>query len=423
MRRLTSMNVKTLTAVVMACGLAVPVAVADPSGTNAVATGQGGRALTKGAAMARKEATSNAPPMNADITQNPGVPLPEGSPLVFDTTYHDFGKIPDTTPVSFDFKFRNTSNRTVKILKVTASCGCTTTKAKTEIAPGEESVITATFNPQGRSGREVKSITLDLDDPVVKNIFLTAGAFVQRRIMVEPQALFMGEVPRGKGAVQEITISGREPGFEITSARLESPVFSLEKIGKDEVEVEGDKLQRFRYRVTLKPDAPTGNTQAQISLTTNDDKQGALQVSVMANVVGPIRTSPERLAVRYAGPGQPWVSEVTMEPRDAGTFKVLGVSVDDSASTMNVVLDLLPGRPGTRQAYRLRVSGTTPAEIAQVQGGVRIKTDNPEQAEIVVPFMALQMAPAPTPSQPSMQGGATVVPANNGSPAGKAGGN
>jgi hypothetical protein len=35
----------------------------------------------------------------------------------------------------------------------------------------------------------------------------------------------------------------------------------------------------------------------------------------------------------------------------------------------------------------------------------------------------LQMAPAPTPPQPSMQGGATVVPANNGSPAGKAGGN
>lgn len=339
------------------------------------------------------------------------IPLPAGSPFQFEKTLHDFGKIPDTTPVTYDFKFTNTSDQAVKIVKVTASCGCTTTKSKEIIQPGEESSITATFNPQGRSGREAKSITVELDHPTVRNIHLTAVAYVQKRVMIEPPALFMGEVPQGKGAKQDISISGRNADFKVTSARLENPNYTLEELGHDTVEVEGDTLQRYRYRVTLKAEAPIGNQQASATFTTNDPQYPTTQVTAMAQVAGPIRVMPERLPVRFSGPGQAWVADVNLEPRENRPFKVLSVSVDQASTPMNVVVDVSPGRPGSKALYRVRVAGTTPGSLAEVRGNVVVKTDLPDQAEIVLPFLALQVA---APTQPTLQGSAPSRPALGG---------
>lgn len=343
------------------------------------------------------------------------IPLPAGSPLLFEKTLHDFGKIPDTTPVTYDFKFKNTSDQVVKIVKVTASCGCTTTKSKEVIQPGEESSITATFNPQGRSGREAKSITVELDHPTVRNIHLTAVAYVQKRVLIEPPALFMGEVPHGKGAKQEISISGRNADFKVTSARMENPHYTLEELGHDAVEVEGDTLQRYRYRITLKDTAPIGNQQASATFTTNDPQYPTTQVTAMAQVAGPIRVMPERLPVRYSGAGQAWVAEVNLEPRENRPFKVLSASVDPASAPMNVVIDVAPGRPGSKALYRVRVAGTTPGSLAEVRGNVVVKTDLPDQAEIVLPFLPLQVAaPAVPTAAPSLQGGAVIKPPTTG---------
>jgi hypothetical protein len=62
---------------------------------------------------------------------------------------HDFGKIKQGVPVTYDFTFANTSDRPVVIETVNTSCGCTTpTWPQTPIAKGKSDKITAGFNAQ-----------------------------------------------------------------------------------------------------------------------------------------------------------------------------------------------------------------------------------------------------------------------------------
>ncbi len=67
--------------------------------------------------------------------------------IIFKEVKHDFGKIKQGTPVTFDFVFKNTSSQPVVIESATASCGCTTpVKPEAPVAKGKNSKITAGFN-------------------------------------------------------------------------------------------------------------------------------------------------------------------------------------------------------------------------------------------------------------------------------------
>lgn len=60
---------------------------------------------------------------------------------------HDFGKIKQGVPVTYDFAFTNITNKPVIIENAWASCGCTTpTKPEQPIAKGKSNVIKAGFN-------------------------------------------------------------------------------------------------------------------------------------------------------------------------------------------------------------------------------------------------------------------------------------
>jgi hypothetical protein len=65
----------------------------------------------------------------------------------FKETVHDFGKIKQNVPVTYDFEFKNISKQPVVIESATASCGCTTpVKPEKPVAKGKSDVIKAGFN-------------------------------------------------------------------------------------------------------------------------------------------------------------------------------------------------------------------------------------------------------------------------------------
>src|SRR5690606_15577093 len=74
--------------------------------------------------------------------------------LSFRQETHDFGAVDENKgPVTHEFVFTNNSPRPVKILKVQASCGCTTPGwSKDPIPPGEEGFVQASYDPKGRPG-------------------------------------------------------------------------------------------------------------------------------------------------------------------------------------------------------------------------------------------------------------------------------
>ncbi len=60
---------------------------------------------------------------------------------------HDFGKIKQNSPVTYNFVFTNITDKPVVIESATASCGCTTpVKPEAPVAKGKEDKIVAGFN-------------------------------------------------------------------------------------------------------------------------------------------------------------------------------------------------------------------------------------------------------------------------------------
>ena len=78
----------------------------------------------------------------------------------FKDVVHDFGKIKQGVPVTYDFAFANVSKKPVVIESAVASCGCTTpVKPEAPIAKGKQDKITAGFNAAA-AGVFTKSITV-----------------------------------------------------------------------------------------------------------------------------------------------------------------------------------------------------------------------------------------------------------------------
>lgn len=80
--------------------------------------------------------------------------------LTFTADTYDFGSIPQGTPVSHVFSFKNTGTEPLILSAVNASCGCTTPEWPREpIKPGGTATIKATYNAAAM-GVFTKTITV-----------------------------------------------------------------------------------------------------------------------------------------------------------------------------------------------------------------------------------------------------------------------
>jgi hypothetical protein len=87
--------------------------------------------------------------------------------IVFKEDVHDFGQVPRGPELQYNFRFTNKGSSVLKIERVQTSCGCTgaTVGEKTEYKKNESGEIKITFNTQGRSGHQEKTISVFSNDP------------------------------------------------------------------------------------------------------------------------------------------------------------------------------------------------------------------------------------------------------------------
>lgn len=114
----------------------------------------------------------------------------EGKPkaedlISFKEKKHDFGKIKQGVPVTYDFAFQNTSDKPVVIENAWASCGCTTpTKPEQPVAKGKSNVIKAGFNAAaaGKFDKTVYVKVQGIDIPLelqITGVVLDAEAYAK----------------------------------------------------------------------------------------------------------------------------------------------------------------------------------------------------------------------------------------------------
>ncbi|AFN74017.1 hypothetical protein MROS_0775 [Melioribacter roseus P3M-2] len=90
---------------------------------------------------------------------------------------YDFGDIGGDSTVTAYFLIKNAGTDTLHILSARASCGCTAVLPdKRKLAPGETSSLKVSFNPKGKSGKQLKYVYLETDDPLNKRLKITIHA-------------------------------------------------------------------------------------------------------------------------------------------------------------------------------------------------------------------------------------------------------
>jgi hypothetical protein len=80
--------------------------------------------------------------------------------ITFEKTNHDFGKIPQGTPVTYEFRFTNTGTEPLIVSNVEKVCGCTVTGwTKNPVLPGQTGYVSAQYNA-ARPGPFKKPVTV-----------------------------------------------------------------------------------------------------------------------------------------------------------------------------------------------------------------------------------------------------------------------
>jgi hypothetical protein len=124
------------------------------------------------------------------------------------------------------FKYQNIGKTPVKLTSVKTSCGCTAAKSqKDEVAPGEKGEITATFSIGNRTGTQVKTVTVQTDEPSSQPAVLTLKAVLPEGLTLVPGFVFwkVGEPPSGKTML--VTAGKGYPGTKL-DVQSSSPEFA-----------------------------------------------------------------------------------------------------------------------------------------------------------------------------------------------------
>ena len=217
-------------------------------------------------------------------------------PLIFREKLYDFGDIAESKGnAAHEFVFSNNSGRPVKILNVSASCGCTTPGwTKDPIASGKTGFIKASFDPKGRPGYFNKTLTVltDLDpNPMILQIkgqVVTAIAeddgeypVSMGRLKLKSRAFSMGTVYINKEASQKQFAIMNDGAVPLKFLSVEKPAYVrvdmpavLEPKQKGFIKITYDGKLRNKY----------GFASDNVMITTSDHEEEKKSFSLFASL-------------------------------------------------------------------------------------------------------------------------------------------
>src|SRR6058998_1951103 len=138
------------------------------------------------------------------------------------------------------FKYQNMGDKSVHLKSVRTSCGCTAAQTqKDEVPPGDKGEITATFNIGDRTGTQVKTVTVETDDPANPKTVLTLRTIIPQQLEITPTFVFwkQGEKPDPKTITVKVGKEFTVNHIKVTSS---SPDFQtkVEEAGKGEFKID-----------------------------------------------------------------------------------------------------------------------------------------------------------------------------------------
>lgn len=224
------------------------------------------------------------------------------SAAAFPIKKHDFGTVAVAAKTEFRFPVFNTFQQELHILRVNASCGCTTGIIDTPwISPGSEGSITARFNTGTFKGKRGADLTVVIDRPIYAEVRLRVDGYIRQDMVFHPGSIDFGKVNGGKVTVKssKILYAGRSD-WKIEDVRS-NKAWLLPEL--KEVSRSGGQAT-YELSVSLKEDAPAGFFQDEITVITNDRQMPRVPLVVTGTVESALSISPQSIAVGGIKPGE-----------------------------------------------------------------------------------------------------------------------
>jgi len=334
-------------------------------------------------ALADDAAAPAAPAESTPAVSAPAAPADSNAkaPSIFspEPTFN-FGQQDSEKEVKHDFTIVNVGTDTLEVKNVRTSCGCTVAAmAKKVLAPGEETIVSATLKLKGKQGKQAKDISVESNDPAQPVYKLRLEGEAVPAIMYDPQFFKFGRIEDDATHTATVSLRANKEGlaFKITNVDV------ADKNLKADVKV----IEEGRnYEITLSNIAPMteGNLNALVNISTDNPERPTIQIRANAQVIGTLEVLPDQLNVTYSADAAKLTTQyMRVGPGRVKDFKVTEVSTDAPGVKVELI------ERGTNN-YNIKVQDIPGTEAVEGKT-VTIKTNVPDKAEIKIPFNLVKL--------------------------------
>jgi hypothetical protein len=289
----------------------------------------------------------------------------EWAQKMFAATNHDFGHVARGAKAEFAFELQNVYEEDVHIADVRTSCGCTTpTITKPTLKTWEKGSIVATLNTRSFVGQRNSTLTVIIDKPFYAEVQLTIAGYIHSDVDFQPGVAALGDIEQGASGEQSIAVTYRGAGnWQIADVRSANSHLEVE-LG-DPIRQPGQII--YKMLVRLKPDAPAGNLQDQLTLVTNDQRMPTVVLPVEARVVPPLQVNPSPLLFGALAPGQTATKQLVLTGKQP--FRVLSIAADSEALQVRSAPEV------TKKVHLIPITITAPQQAGEFNYVIAIETD------------------------------------------------
>ncbi len=345
---------------------------------------------------------SNVIPEALSLTADPSTLEPG---LKFEHETFDYGTIDQGEKITVEFPFKNTSDRTITIDSIRASCGCTVPVLDKKVyAPGESEIIKATFDSARRQGVNTKTVTVRTDDAAQAEYKLSFKGNVQVSVFLKDPVLQIKDLDEGtefssdtyivnmSGAdVKILSVSPTKAGIEVTT-------------GTPEPYTDADSNrtgQRIPVKILIPETMPAGPLDGSVEFTTDNNNVPRLSLPVRGQILGDLVANPPQL---FFGNPQPGTEEtrriiLTAKKGKKFTYESSEVTVTQGSGkpTVSIIDAEAPiGRPNSQA---MDITLLVPDESGYLVGDLTlIGTLDDKPHRLTVPYKLLVRPAASTTS-------------------------
>jgi hypothetical protein len=294
---------------------------------------------------------------------------------------HDFGPVEPGGRYTHTFAIRNTGTAPLTIHKIEFSEPGMRSRFTSPLQPGESGTVTLEWQINRASGDLDARAVIHVSDPARQRIMYALRGVVRRSVDVRPSP----ELFVHKYEDQEATRSVRIVNNDERPLAIRTVSTRSERVRAEVVPVEAGRA--YDVKVTVPPGLEPGRYVESIEVETDHPRLASLHLEVNIVVRKELFVTPEAvdfgtLALRDRAPVSPvlWSQSLTLENRD-DDFAIIGIDSDVAG------LRVEHSPRGRSQTFGLllsidpeRLNGAT-----NLDGSIRIRTDDKDFPEIVVP--------------------------------------